>query len=219
MAPGQADAGVTFLTHLDRRFTEASLSAVAYNSLLNVTSFTMPYTPPPGVSMFAVVRYSAGYDAISPGVSLEVVDQVGASLTVRGDHRTTPLYIGVLYDQSYTLSTIYYRTAPPGGTSRAVTSGRLMLRYITVVYDRSGSFVVAVTPRGGSTYRYEFSPVVVGDSSTPLDSGSVATGTFKVPVMALNDEVDITISSTSYLPFGLLSVDWEGVYEARSRRT
>lgn len=219
MAPGQADPGVSFLTHLDRRFTETSLSGGAYNSAADVTTFTLPFTPPAGKTVSAVVRYRDGYTLLGPGVALEVTDQTGNQISLRGDHRNTPMFLGFAFEHSYSLSPIFYRAATAGSTPRAVTSGRLMLRHIGVVYDRSGSFEVRVTPRGCATYTYWFSGVVVGDSSTPLDSASVQTGIFKVPVMAKNDEVDITVVSTSYLPFGLLSVDWEGSFDANSRRT
>jgi hypothetical protein len=76
---------------------------------------------------------------------------------------------------------------------------------------------VEVTPLYRDTYSYAFNPTKLGADavigSLVLDSGS-----FRFPIQARHDEVEIKLTSTSALPMKLLSAEFENFVHSRSKR-
>jgi hypothetical protein len=124
-----------------------------------------------------------------------------------------PVYAGVRYNFKYKFSeqVITQDKAP-------VTIGRLQLRNMNIVFNDSGYFKVVVTPLQRTPSEYVFTGRFLGSSSNLVGQVSIDSGTFKVPVLAKNTEVDITIESDSHLPCIFQSAEWEGMYVLRSQR-
>lgn len=176
-----------------------SIGAAIVDEETVVTHWQLPYS--------LAINGSEGVLAVvnrSTGEELVVTRPTATTFTVPGDFTDTELWIGVVYDFTYILSTIFYRTQ---NTGRAETAGRLQLRYIDVLYLLSKAFTVTVDVGGGRTpIPYVFS------SADPVS------GKLHVPVQANNEEAVITITNSTPWQSALSGIDWEGHYTVRSRR-
>ena len=218
-APGATDTGVNFVTHYDRRLTEAQCVSVSYNGGTNKTTWTLPYEI--DGTMKIVTRTT------DPGQVLTITDQTSTTLSVSGDKTATTVYIGQTYTRPYTFSKFYMREEGKNGGSTIITAGRLQLRTCTLSFADTGTFTVTVTqdhrdPSSYVQYRDPFDSVftgrVLGAGSNLLGAVALASGEFRFPIMSENTKVTITVSTDSFLPMRLMSAEWEGTYHARSRR-
>lgn len=210
--PGIVDTNSTYITHLDRRITEASLVSNVYNSGTNLTTMVLPYTI--DGTLQVVTRIVT---AEIPGVILQVTSTVGATITVMGDQHLTPVYIGQTYIKRARLSNIYVRTPSPGGGLVVDPSGRLQLLRGYLLFDSTGYFKVNVTPEGRDTSSYIFTGRIVGDILTVIGGVGLPSGRFKFGIFAKNEKVTIELYSDSFLPFRFTGLEWEGQYTKRSR--
>ena len=215
-APGHKDDGEAFEYCLDRKVTEQALTLGAYDPVARTTSVTLPYAVPGDVSPVIVTRTGGG---MPPGRLLTPLDRSadGRTFTVRGDLRgSVPLFAGLPYTSSYTFSTLAMRE--DGGKGNAVTAGRLQLRHLTLNCVDTGFLQMHVTPTFRPTSTYTFTGREMGHGTNILGATPLYTGTIKCPVLSVNTQVTIAVSSNSFLPFSLVNAGWEGFYNTRSQR-
>lgn len=218
LSAGKVDPGVAWLTYLDRRVSSADLPSPTYYEAQDVTAFTLPYTVE-GTDVIGVVRWADGYTALAPGVKLHVTDRSGPTLTVKGDHRDTPLFFGEPYMSRATLSTIYRKdTVSQNGSQVTVVEGRLQLRHITFLIGNTAFFKVSVTPSGRPSKWNIFNGRIIGAAQTVVGAVPLTTGRYRVPVRTRADGTTISIINDSYLPMSLLAMEWEGMFVSRSQR-
>ena len=225
--PETVDAGTTVEMLLDRKVTEASCSvALTTPSGLDVQStITLPYPINTSLSNMAVVgRFYAG-NTLMHGQVVQVLSSTAAggaggngTLTVRGNLTAAKFYVGELYDMLYEFSTQYLKEQPPGGGMAVIAGPKLQLRTWTMLFDKTSSFSIKVTPRGRDTMTYPYTGLEVGDAEISLGELAVRTSKFRVPVMAQNIEAKIEVVSSSPLPCRLQSAEWEGYYHTRAAR-
>ena len=225
--PETVDAGTTVELLLDRKATEASCSvALTTPSGLDVQStITLPYPINTSLSSMAVVgRFFAG-NTLAHGQVVQILSSTAAggaggngTLTVRGDLTAAKFYVGELYDMLYEFSTQYLKEQPPGGGMAVIAGPKLQLRTWTMLFDRSSSFSIKVTPRGRDTMTYPYTGLELGDQEVSLGELAIRTSKFRVPVMAQNIEAKIEVVSSSPLPCRLQSAEWEGWYHTRAAR-
>ncbi len=217
-APGVVDTGVNFVTNYDRRLTEAQCVSVTYNAGTNLTTWTLPYEIDGTVKV--VTRET------TPGQVLTISVPTLSTITCSGDKTAVKVYIGQTYTRSYQFSKFYLREEGKNG-SAIITAGRLQIRTCTLSYADTGTFTVTVEQdfRNPSSYvQYRdpsdstFTGRVLGAGSNLLGAVALASGEFRFPVLSENTKVKITVSTDSFLPMRLLSAEWEGFYNARSRR-
>jgi len=129
--------------------------------------------------------------------------------------------IGIPYPMVYELGRPVLRSASGKGQS-AVADGRLQLKNGILLYDNSRFFQVLVTPKYRDTYNYtylyNFVPNYLGVGPTNLDYMHMEDGAFKFPVFCRTDDVKVSILNESPYPCSLLSLEWEALYSARSKR-
>lgn len=129
--------------------------------------------------------------------------------------------IGIPYPMTYELGRPILRSASGKGQS-AVADGRLQLKNGIMLYDNSRFFQVLVTPKYRDTYNYtylyNFVPNYLGVGPTNLDYMHMEDGAFKFPVFCRTDDVKVSILNESPYPCALLSLEWEALYSARSKR-
>lgn len=187
----------SIIAYLDRRVsnTTAGVSA-AYAS--TTTTWTLPYSVPVNGSEGVLVVMTQGNNGVltSTRPSATTIAVAGA------DYRNTPVWIGVSYGFQWTLSNIYVR----GKTGAADTNGQLNLRYLSLDYEDSTEFLVTVTEAGKADRTYPFT------SATP------ASGIFKVPIMARNTTVTITITSPTADGCAFSGFLWDGEYYVTARQ-
>ena len=225
--PDAVDAGTTVEMLLDRKTTEASCSvALTTPSGLDVQStITLPYPINTSTSNMAVVgRFFAG-NTLQHGQVVQVLSSTAAggaggngTLTVRGDLTGAEFFVGELYGMLYEFSTQYLKEQPPGGGMAVIAGPKLQLRTWTMLFDKSSSFSIKVTPRGRDTQTYPYTGFEIGDQEVSLGELALRTSKFRVPVMAQNIEAKIEVVSSSPLPCRLQSAEWEGWYHTRAAR-
>ena len=140
------------------------------------------------------------------------------SITLSGDWRNQPFYIGIPYEFRYRFSTLVIKEEAVGGGQMTVGKGRIQLRNISLLYNRTGYFRVEVTPFRRDTYTYIYSGRVVGSGHNLVGKVPIEEGNFTFPVASKNDAVTIEIVNDTYLPCFLLSAEWEAFYSIRSQR-
>jgi hypothetical protein len=225
--PETVDAGTTVELLVDRKVTEASCSvALTTPSGLDTQStITLPYPINTSLSNMAVVgRFYAG-NSLAHGQVVQVLSSTAAggaggngTLTVRGDLTGAKFFVGELYDMTYEFSTQYLKEQPPGGGMAVIAGPKLQLRTWTMLFDKTSSFSVKVTPRGRGTMTYPYTGFELGDQEVALGELAIRTSKFRVPVMAQNIEAKIEVVSSSPLPCRLQSAEWEGWYHTRAAR-
>ena len=225
--PDAVDTGTTVEMLLDRKTTEASCSvALTTPSGLDVQStITLPYPINTSTSNMAVVgRFFAG-NTLQHGQVVQVLSSTAAggaggngTLTVRGDLTGAEFFVGELYSMLYEFSTQYLKEQPPGGGMAVIAGPKLQLRTWTMLFDKSSSFSIKVTPRGRDTQTYPYTGFEIGDQEVSLGELALRTSKFRVPVMAQNIEAKIEVVSSSPLPCRLQSAEWEGWYHTRALR-
>lgn len=226
LRPETVDSGTNFEILLDRKTTEANCTvALTTPAGLDVQStITLPYPMAATGTMVIVGRFEAG-NTIQHG---QVLYPIGESLnggtggngtiTVRGDLTNADFYVGELYNMTYEFSTPYLKEQPSGGGLAVAAGPRLQLRTWSVVFDDTSSFQLRVTPQDRDAQTYPYEGLTVGDGTIRIGAPQLATGKFRVPVMAQNTEAKIEILSNSPLPCRVQSAEWEGWFHSRANR-
>lgn len=147
-----------------------------------------------------------------------VIEGNTTRLTLAGDWRDQSFYIGIPYTMRFTFSTLVIKEEAIGGGQMTVGEGRLQLRKLNLLYDRTGYFRTEVTPFNRDTYTYIFSGRRVGSGQNKVGSVPLESGGFSFPITTRNEGVKIEIVNDSYLPCFFLSAEWEAFYSIRSQR-
>jgi hypothetical protein len=206
-APGVTDPNSTFVTLYDRRITEEDCTSVIYNGVY--TTWTLPYVA--DGTMKVVTR------EVNPGQLITVTAPSTSTLRAVGDYTTTRVYIGQPYLRTYTFSKLYLREER-NGSSIVITTGRLQIRTMTLLYSRTGAFTITVTPDYRDPSTSVFTGRILGSGANIIGNVALADGEFRFPVLSENHKVTITVTTDSFLPCHLLGAEWEAHYWTRSPR-
>ncbi len=230
---GQQDAGSQYVTLLDRR---AELSGGSYNSTADTTTFTSPYNvdsdtmeivskPHPDAGSNTNVVGTNPQGAVErklpEGVALAIDSKSGTSLVVKGNYTNQPVFIGTPYTMTYTVSRPQLRSPSSSGRGQVMLAqGRYQLRHGVLVFNDSRYFKVQVTPKSRDTFSYVYNGRSIGTGTAVLGSQaeSIQDGTFRFPVYAKHDQVDISVTNDSPFPSSLVSLEFEAIYAVRNRR-
>jgi hypothetical protein len=144
-----------------------------------------------------------------------------SEIMIKSNVSASTLTCGVAYTMNYNLSQPVLRASSGRGQS-AVADGRLQIRNGILLYSNSRFFQIQVTPKYKDTYTYtylyNFVPNYLGVGPTNLDYVNFEEGTFKFPVFTKADEMSVLITNNSPYGCSLLSLEWEALYSARSKR-
>lgn len=154
------------------------------------------------------------------GVYKEFSDIEDNIIKVDGNYEGTNIILGLPYRFYIKLSPIYLRSADSNGGQKALTNGRLQLRYIHFTYADTGGFVVYVTNNkdlNKKTRTYKMTARNVGTLSARLGSILEQTGEFKVPLQMLNTSCDIYVESSLPLPLALIDYSFDATWVQRSK--
>lgn len=242
--PNRTDQYSKFVTSLDRRTTPAT---VTYNGTTNQSTISLPYAVHNADRMKAVTKAvdaSGEWDFLSNwnvavfnidgnsanidfnfrsenvegGGEFRVISASGSTLVVAGNATERPLWVGETYDFRYRFSIPYIRRDEERAGS-SITTGRLQLRNMFVRFVNTSYFKVAVGRRfGGSSFTSLYTGNILGTGQSYIQLISVDSGTFRVPLMAKNDEAVIEITSDSHLPCSFAGAEIEATYDSRTQR-
>lgn len=130
-------------------------------------------------------------------------------------------YGGIPYPFNYELSRPVLKSKAGRGES-ALIDGRLQIKNGILLFNNSKFFQVVVSPRFRDAYNYtflyNFIPNYIGVSPTNLDVIKSQSGSFLFPVYCKSDEVRVLLVNNSVFNSCLLSLEWEALYSARSKR-
>lgn len=228
LEPGKVEPDWTVAVHLDRMITHPKVLGEAFDpgdpalETDDTTVFALPYAIPAAEKEnFRVVTAPGG--PLKAGLLVPVLGMYedGNNFTVvrvKGNWLNQPFYMGMAYTFRYVLSTLAVREEAGGGGQNVVGEGRLQLRRMSLLYDKTGYFRVEVMPFNRDKYQYVFSGKVVGSAQNVVGGNPVERGRFRFPIMARNDQVTIQLVNDSHLPCHFLSGEWEGFFILRSKR-
>lgn len=118
-------------------------------------------------------------------------------------------YVGIAYNYSIKLSTIYVKHREQEGT-QPMDNYRLILQYLKLYYSYTGNMFVLVQSTGKPLRKYHFTGRKVGDVINKINTHPIITGEWKVPIHGTNTDTTITIINDSPLPSTLIGFTWMG---------
>lgn len=133
-----------------------------------------------------------------------------------GDYSNQVLTVGINYNFKIVMSTIMVKQSDNGST-QALIEGRLQLRQMWFNYADSGYFKVTVDIKDKQAYVYEYTSRLLGTRFNILGAMPFTTGSFKFPVQAKNDNVNICLETDTPLPVSFVGAGWIGNYQRRTR--
>jgi len=203
-----ADEGASYTTHLDRRLkdTDTGVSSV-YDPVTDQTTITIPYNVATGATMRVYTRNTASTNG---GLAKQVASAPagGASVVVEGDVTGTDLWIGQTFTATHKFSRPFVRQQTARGTLSpvaAVNSHRAIA--FTVLYRDTSDFVVKIEPENRPAGEKRFNSALVG--GTTIGELSLQSGRLRTGILFPASKVDVSIESSSGLPFKLQSAEWE----------
>src|SRR5262249_30585060 len=143
---------------------------------------------------------AAGYRV--PSTTRPLVNQIAAP----GNLSAQPVYLGTPFSRRYDFSTIHMRRNGPNGPV-VITNGRLQLKRMRLLFDRTGYVETHVILDMQREYVYKFTHRV-GAEDDILGQSAVSAGFLDFPIMAKNDRAIIRIISDNHVPFHCQSAEW-----------
>ena len=198
-SPNNREQNMNYLFYLDRK--------VYYNSLTSnnsKTTITLPYYPDNEITVLKPNGFPLNYES------------EGKVLTVEGEHEA--LIVGNTFESFWQMSKIYLRQQSSNGGLK-VREGILMLRDIKFCYTDTGYFRIEVVPEHSTNIKssFEFTGKILGMKSSTLGQLNVSSGTFLLPVIAQNEDININVINDGYMPSCFLSLEWLGDFIMRGR--
>ena len=205
LTPRLSEDSLNYLFYLDRKIY---CTEIVYDEDNNKSKLILPYNVS-DFKLFKVVDesgFSKSYD----------IDTETNTVIVKGKH--TKLVLGFEFLTLWHLPKIYVRQNTSSGGIK-VKEGVLMLKDINLTFSDSGYFKVNVnakyTTQISSSYKY--TGIICGKDTATIGKVPIESGTFLIPVIANNEEIEITIENDSYLPSCFLSMEWIGDFTYRGR--
>lgn len=227
LEPGKVEPDWNIPVHLDQMITAANVQSVSFdagNPNLegdDVTHIVLPYqlttTNPDDYRVIVAPGGARTEGQVIRNFSISHANGF-TTVTLPGNWVGQPFYMGLPYIFHYEFSTLAVREDAPGGGQNVVGEGRLQLRRMSLLYDKTSYFRVEVTPKNRDTYTYVFSGRVVGSAENKVGDVAVERGKFRFALMGRNDQLAIKIVNDTHLPCHFLSGEWEGYFILRSKR-
>lgn len=190
----------------------------AYNPITNTTDVYLSevyYGHTPKSGKYVCVLTDLGI--VSDAVYREDYEKDYGKISFYGNWVGTPIMVGNVYDMVANVGKFMIKQSNESGGVVAETEGRLQLRNGWFNHSCSGPYDVTVASSRG-TFKYVSTPRNLGTVNNVLGSLPVADGTMKFPIQNLNEDTQITISSTGVMPVTIVSGGWEGLYNRRNQR-
>lgn len=207
------DTGMDFQILLDQR---VELSGGTYDAPNDRTSYTMPYTVPTNIE--AWTGYSAS-GVWKPGHKLTIASYTGTTLRLDGDTRNDKVYAGIPYTFRYRFSPLMIRR-DAGSGPQVITEGRTQVLRMRLTFSDTAFFSVDVTPENRAKFTYESAVNAWGldDPMFKTEELVLEEGDYSFPVKCENTRVAIDIINDQAVPCGIISADWVGLWQQKTRR-
>jgi len=223
------DDNSSVLTLLDCKVSSGGAATRSHTGIFNEvrvstgggkTYFDLPYYIGSNDN-FKVYSKATGSSASISEVTPESTSGTGGGgsrVQFDGDVSANQYWFGKQYTMTYEFAQPLFKGATASGGSSLVTSGRYQVHSADLVYTDTNTFTTSVSAAGRNTYTYTFTADsnkagITTQGTTPIDSGD-----FRVPIHAKNDSYTMTVTSTASYPVKLSSAEFEGQFNAKSRR-
>ena len=208
VAPAIVDTSASYLTHLDRKITNATTGvSESYNAGTDQTTITIPYTVDNTIKLVGASTASN-----TAGRDITLVSATGTSIVVSGDITAYDYFIGEQYTFTYTFSQQYMALGEQyaSGSRTRIKDGRLQIRNWTVSYNDTSYFQTSVTPKARDTETSTFTGTVVG--SGLAGRVNLEDGDFEFAVLSRNEGLVVALTNDSHLPSNFVNAEWQGYY-------
>ena len=194
-SPKNKETNLDFLCYLDRKlYFENPIHSVGR------TIINLPYMPDNEITILN-----------EDGVPLDYTTTSNFPQRFDIDGEYDNVIVGNTFESTWELPKMYYREQLTNGTTK-VKEGILMLRDINLSYTETGYFKINVIPKYTTQIasQFEFTGMICGTDKATLGKITISNGTFLLPIISKNEDIDIIISNDSYLPSCFLSLEWLG---------
>ena len=214
ISPNLTDTGASYLTHLDRKIQENSTGVSrSYNAGTDQTTITIPYAIKNPMSV--VIRNGALGVA---GREINIVSQTtnGTTIVVTGDVTTSNLFIGEIYNFTFTFSQQFMQDQDTANAKISVKEGRLQIRSWKISYNDTAYFTTLVQPVGRDSSATTFTGTITGTGL--LGTVNLEDGDYEFSIQSENDKFTVTINNDSHLPSNFINASWNGYYVSPATR-
>ena len=159
---------------------------------------------------------TGGSPSTTPDIQFTVSSNAvtGFTITDGGNYNS---YVGLPITTTVTLTRPILKQAADGGGRSVSNFAKQQVRNGSIEYANTGHFKVSVAEKYRDTHEHIFNAQILG-SDTQLGTLILQDGTFSFPVYANINDITVTLSSDSALPFQWLSTEFESTVSTRSRR-
>ena len=245
-SPALRDAYSDTVFLLDRRITESGCTSISYSDINDTTEFTLPYTVSTPERLVVIGRYTASLPASSLSLLATsddealrssngtyitqssavggdrpiVVGYTNTSITVRGKWDALPVFIGINYDSYAELATPMLRQQTASGGSVALQNGRFMIRSGMLSISNTRTLTAEVEHRSnGRVFSSVYNNRIVGSSSNRLGNVQDGINSYRFWIQAKNTDVIVRLRNNTPYQHSVLAIDYEGMYNTRSKQT
>lgn len=208
-AQGDQDTGQTWICCLDRRMSDETPGLTASYSAPNTTfDFTGVNYFDTSVDQIIVVNKATG-------AALTVVSRTATTITVSGDQRLVPVWIGLPYLRKMQATPAQLRE-----NGQAVADGKIAYVDLLVVYRGTGALDVGIT-RKGRTQVVESLSIAAGKERTLLENSAPALyrGMLAHPITgAISQDTLVELRSSSHLPATIVKLECRVDIELAAKR-
>jgi hypothetical protein len=204
---GRTDSGLSFLTRLDRKATQAACSE-AYSSVTNLTQITLPYAKDPSATIMLVDNTGQRHLEVITGSTTSTIR------FFRGDFSATPYTIGQIYTMTYDPGEPILKSRTQDGYA-VVASGPMKVRRGRLRYKDTRAIEVQVTVDSRETFTYNYE--VPQTNYTLTNSIVLRDGEYEFPVMGQADTVSIQILNATAYPSNMVSMSYGIMYRPKEQ--
>ena len=218
----QIDPSSSWSVRLDQKIHSDRFGTITYDALNNETEILLPLDID---STFGglVVAVTAASGTQEAGEAITVVgtnsaapDTYGGhSITLAGDWRTEPFWVGIPFGFLYQFSQPTLHVLEDNAY-RTLRDGLWRVDRGVLEYENSGHVEVTTSLPGRDDSTLVWNDWSPGDWDLNTYFGE--SGVIHFPVLGLADEAEVVVQSDSWLPLTLVSAEWHGFYTSRVGR-
>ena len=218
---GADDAsGTGYSLSIDRKILSSNATEVSasYNAGTDQTTYTFANmvwkSVPKVIGIAGNTDYPAGYDVPIVG---DPTTYDSNTIVLDGDTTGETFLFGLPFESLYELSEVVIKNQTKRGSEVPIGEGRLQLMWLTIVFAYTGYIKATVSALGRADNYYEYTGLSLSSNQYVLGTLPVQSGKLRIPVFTKSDRVSITLSSSSIMPWQIISADWIGNFVSRIR--
>lgn len=198
---------------LDRKAITAPIPAANYDDINHQTILHL------GASYNHAVPDGTYYGVVTPDkhyFEFSAEDVKADKCYLHGNYVGQKVTIGQVYTFRIDFSTIYVKRKTDAGVV-ADDEGRLQLTNAKINFEETGVFEVKVSHKDNrADNKYYHTGRVLGQAANKLGIIPLETGAMLFPIMSVNSNCIISISSRAPTPVSLMEWTWSGNYQKRT---